>query len=550
LTRQEIREGAVDVAWFHHVVAGLGKKRLLALWEPSKFGGSGNGYKKAQNLAGVLLGRVKRAELAAGVRRFLKESVRLLGLLPLPEGEKREAELLARCREIQGYRRYARQLGPMSKEGALRAAAVGLENLARTAGYPDPIRLEWAMEAREIADLAQGPVSVTHEGVTVTLALDEQAQPELAVRRGEKPLKAVPPAVRKQPKVALLGERKADLKRSASRIRDSLEAAMIRGDAFTGAELKQLCLHPILNRQLERLVLLGEGIAGYAVHGGLALSDCADKVEPVKPDERLRLAHPHDLLSGGAWNRWQAHLFRTERVQPFKQVFRELYVVTEQEKAEGAVSLRYAGQQVQPSQAMALFGARGWGSADGVSKTFYEAGLTASVSFRHHGWTPAQVEGLTLHGVQFARRGEWKPMPLEEVPPRLFSEVMRDVDLVVSVAHVGGVDPEASASTVEMRASLLRETCSLLHIDNYRRQGNHVLIDGKLGKYSVHLGSAQVHRQPGGAVCIVPVHAQHRGRLFLPFADSDPRTAEVLSKVILLARDDQIQDPSILEQLQ
>ena len=51
------------------------------------------------------------------------------------------------------------------------------------------------------------------------------------------------------------------------------------------------------------------------------------------------------------------------------------------------------------------------------------------------------------------------------------------------------------------------------------------------------------------SVCIVPVHAQHRGRLFLPFADDDPRTAEVLSKVILLARDDEIQDPSILEQL-
>ena len=35
-----------------------------------------------------------------------------------------------------------------------------MENLARTAGYPDPIRLQWAMEAQEIADLAKGPVVV------------------------------------------------------------------------------------------------------------------------------------------------------------------------------------------------------------------------------------------------------------------------------------------------------------------------------------------------------------------------------------------------------
>jgi hypothetical protein len=126
---------------------------------------------------------------------------------------------------------------------------------------------------------------------------------------------------------------------------------------------------------------------------------------------------------------------------------------------------------------------------------------------------------------------------------------MRDGDLVVSVAHVGGVDPEASASTVQMREALIRETCALLKLDNCKTAKSHVLIDGKLGKYSVHLGSGVVHRQPGGHVCIVPVHAQHRGRLFLPFADDDPRTAEVVSKVLLLARDHEILDPSILEQL-
>jgi hypothetical protein len=43
------------------------------------------------------------------------------------------------------------------------------------------------------------------------------------------------------------------------------------------------------------------------------------------------------------------------------------------------------------------------------------------------------------------------------------SEVMRDIDVVVSVAHVGGVDPEASHSSIEMR-SVLQNT-SLLIID-------------------------------------------------------------------------------------
>lgn len=84
----------------------------------------------------------------------------------------------------------------------------------------------------------------------------------------------------------------------------------------------------------------------------------------------------------------------------------------------------------------------------------------------------------------------------------VLSEAMRDVDMVVSVAHRGGVDPEASASTVEMRSTLVRETCRLLKLDNVRLQNAHALVDGELGHYSVHLGSAGVHRLPGGALCI------------------------------------------------
>src|SRR5262249_40933849 len=163
-----------------------------------------------------------RTRLVADIRdRKLKESVRLLGLLPLPEGERCDAELLARYRVLHEYRRYARGLGPMSREVSVRTAEVGLQNLARTAGYADPIRLQWAMEAREVADLAQGPQSHTHDGVTVTLAI-EQAQPVLTVQRGDKVLKAIPSNVRKNPKIAAIAERRTELKRQASRVKQSL----------------------------------------------------------------------------------------------------------------------------------------------------------------------------------------------------------------------------------------------------------------------------------------------------------------------------------------
>jgi hypothetical protein len=238
-------------------------------------------------------------------------------------------------------------------------------------------------------------------------------------------------------------------------------------------------------------------------------------------------------------------------VQPFKQVFRELYVLSAAETAEGDASRRYEGQQLNGKQALAIGGQRGWVMPQGAGwrKTYHAENVSAWVDFLEGWFTPVEVDGLTLERVWFTRRNDGKPLPLAEVPPRVFSETMRDLDLVVSVAHRGGIDPEASASTVEMRAALLRETARLLKLGNVRVEGNHAFIDGKLGRYNLHLGSATVQKQPGGSICILPVHSQHRGRVFLPFADPDPKTAEVISKAVLLAEDSKIKDPAILEQL-
>ncbi|MEI2722793.1 MAG: hypothetical protein V9H26_04400 [Verrucomicrobiota bacterium] len=95
----------------------------------------------------------------------------------------------------------------------------------------------------------------------------------------------------------------------------------------------------------------------------------------------------------------------------------------------------------------------------------------------------------------------------------------------------------------------MRETAAVLKLTNLRVEERVAVIKGKFGHYSVHLGSAVTHKLPGGMVFIVPVHSQHRGRLFLPFADDDPKSAEILSKVLLLARDEEIKDPAILAQI-
>jgi hypothetical protein len=404
------------------------------------------------------------------------------------------------------------------------------------------------MEQRAVADLAHGPVVLTRSDVTLALSVDGDGVPALAVTKNGKGLKALPAALRKDGEVEELRTRFQELKRQRSRVRDALEEAMCRGDAFGPAELGTLLEHPILAPALSRLVFVGDGTAGYLADGARVLRDHAGTQHPLGQREEVRIAHPHHLLARGDWSSWQRECYRAERVQPFKQVFRELYPITATERGTRR-SLRYAGHQVNPRQALALLGGRGWVARpeEGVSRTFHDEGLTARLGFQEAFFTPADIEGLTLEEVVFTRKGEWNELALDEIPARLFSETMRDLDLVVSVAHRGGVDPEATASTVEMRAALVQETCELLGLHNVELQPHHAVIRGELGRYSVHLGSAGVMLLPGTALPIVAVHSQYRGRLFLPFADDDPRSAEVLSKVLLLARDREIRDPSILE---
>ncbi len=552
LAAQSLVDGAVDVTWFRRVYEELGEARWDEVYRAAQYTAGGNGHARARLFADAMLGRCDQAALVKriGDKRH-QDSVRALGLLPLADGEDQARDLLERYHVVQEFLRTSRQFGAQRQANEKLAASIALENLARRAGYPDPQRLTWAMEREAVADLVTGPVVARVAPVTVALRITQWGEPEVTVDKAGKALKNIPPAAKKDAAVRALLERQRDLKRQASRMRQSLEAAMVRGDEFTGAELRELMTHPVLAPMLRGLVLVGESLMGYPVQGGVALEGYTRAAAPVGNAERVRIAHPVDLLADGHWHRWQHECFVRERIQPFKQVFRELYVLTSAERTDATASYRYEGQQVQPQQALALLGQRGWVNSpdEGVRRTFHDCGLSAWLGFQYAPFTPAEVSGLTVESVWFSRRGEWTPIPLTETPPRLFSEVMRDVDLVVSVAHLGGVDPEATASTVEMRAGLVRETCAMLGLGNVRVERAHALIGGALGEYSIHLGSGVVHRQPGGAVCIVPVHSQHRGRLFLPFADDDPKTAEVVSKVLLLARDGDIKDPTILEQL-
>ena len=160
---------------------------------------------------------------------------------------------------------------------------------------------------------------------------------------------------------------------------------------------------------------------------------------------------------------------------------------------------------------------------------------------------------------------------LETLPPRVFSETMRDVDLFVGVTSIGN-DPnwidganrdrrfrdywtDYAFGDLNEQASVRRDLLGrllpkLTLADVARLDGRFLRVEGKLRTYKIHLGSGNILMEPNDQyLCIVPGRDRSApDRVFLPF-EGDQGLAIILSKAFLLARDDQIDDETILSQI-
>jgi hypothetical protein len=372
----------------------------------------------------------------------------------------------------------------------------------------------------------------------------------MLLSRNGKSIKSLPDKYKKNKEIEALKQGKSYLTKQFSRTKLALENSMLRRDEYALKELEQIMEHPIVNAMLSKLVLYVPSTqeSGFWNDGRLINAD--GKIVTLKEDAKLVIAHPYDLFEAVQWDLYQRHLFSTAIQQPFKQVFRELYIPTSDEIEQLTRSSRYQGHQIQPQKTIALLRGRGWTVSyeEGLQKVFHKEGYLVTMYAMADWYTPSDVEAPTLELVCFHAIKNNELVPIPAIDPVIFSEVMRDIDLIVSVAHVGEVDPEASHSSLQMRGVLARESALLFGLKNVEVKERHILIKGELGDYSIHLGSGMVSKN-GRQLAIIPVHSQHRGRVFLPFVDDDPKSAEIISKMRYLAQDNQIKDPTILAQI-
>ncbi|MFF4881125.1 DUF4132 domain-containing protein [Micromonospora sp. NPDC000668] len=394
-----------------------------------------------------------------------------------------------------------------------------------------------------------------------------------------KVVKAPPPQVRKDH-----GEELKELKATVTDIgatligtRDRLEGLLRRDRTWTAEQWRERFLdHPLAGTLARRLIWTVDGVA--CCWGGDALRTVEDAVLEPADGATVRLWHPVD--DSAAVGSWRDFLARHSIIQPFKQAHREQYLLTDAERATGTYSNRFAAHIVRQHRLNALLSRRGWSHVrhrnDGASYDMPWLALPDWELRAELGIAGMEDRGDDLMFDTMSTdqlRITWEdrtPVPLEQVPAVVLSEVMRDVDLFVAAAGVGS-DPNwydggpqgryrdywARNSFGDLtppgrtRREVLAELIPRLAIaDRCTLTDKFLEIRGDLHTYRIHCGSGNILIAPDDRyLCIIPDSAKAKEpEMFLPF-EGDSRLAEIISKALLLAADKKIKDPVILHQL-
>jgi hypothetical protein len=341
--------------------------------------------------------------------------------------------------------------------------------------------------------------------------------------------------------------------------------------------------HPLLQDLTRRLVwrFRWEGREHSAIAREGALTEWNGR--PVEPPAgaQVQLWHPIDSDVQTTLS-WRCRLEDDQIQQPFKQAHREVYLLTAAERETRLYSNRFAAHILRQHQFKALAESRGWrfslmGMWDSHNVPYLELpqhGVQVEFHLEEGGMEDHSAHGIYLYlvsdQVRFVDSQSHQPRPLDEIPPRLFSEVMRDVDLFVSVASVGSdaswspgrferLDQywesfsfgELSVSAQSRRDTIERLLPKLPIRDRCRLEDRFLVVTGTRATYKIHLGSGNILMEPGSRyLCIVrgPSTNKTPSRVFLPF-EGDNTLSLILSKAFLLADDAKIKDPTILQQL-
>ncbi|MDE6607100.1 MAG: DUF4132 domain-containing protein, partial [Lachnospiraceae bacterium] len=415
LSAEELQDGAFDIDWFKEAYEMLGEKNFNLLYKAAKYISDGQKHSRARKYADAAAGKVTLEALREQIEaKRNKDLLMSYGLVPFEKN--REKDMLGRYQFIQNFAKEAKQFGAQRRASESKAAQTALVNLSVHGGFADVTRLTLNMEGRLAEEFASYMEWTAVEDVELCLHIDESGKSELLCRKGEKLLKSVPSRLGKNAYIMEVKDAHKKLKEQYVRAKKLMEESMESGTEFSAAEAAGLLANPVVKAILTSLVFvcgeemgflvrtgedeaitsgmdMSDGNKKQSVCEGVSLKSCDGKIYSLRADGKVRIAHPLDLYRAGIWHSYQKYLFDNQICQPFKQVFRELYVKLPEEL--GLKSSRmFAGNQIQPQKTAGCLKARRWVAdyEEGLQKIYYKENIIARIYALADWFSPSDVE--------------------------------------------------------------------------------------------------------------------------------------------------------------
>ncbi|GIE82828.1 hypothetical protein Aph02nite_87780 [Actinoplanes philippinensis] len=349
---------------------------------------------------------------------------------------------------------------------AQRSRFTGLKNAA--VRKMDEVGAVLGLTAEQLADRlvpdfgldAGGGMRLDYGSRQFVVGFDEQLQPVVA-EPGGKRLKALPkPGVRDDATLAPAAYQqfsalKKDVRAVAADQVRRLERAMITNRRWSGAEFRRLFVeHPLLWHLVRRLVWArfdpAPGVDGtpggvvavssFRVAEDRTFSTVDDEATTVPDDAVIGVAHPLHL--GDDLAVWAAVFADYEILQPFAQLGRPVFALTEEEATTSRL-VRFQGVKVQTGRLLGLE-RRGWrretpqdAGHQGSIECVIEPGREVAVEFEPGfsiGYVDMAAEqeltDVYLHdgsGERWWRRDDRGHITLDNLDPVAVSELLREL---------------------------------------------------------------------------------------------------------------------------
>ena len=275
----------------------------------------------------------------------------------------------------------------------------------------------------------------------------------------------------------------------------------------------------------------GTAVLPIAERGGAPLRDVNGAAIMPHTDGTMVLWHPSDT-SADERNAWRERIVALRIKQPFKQAFREHYVVPDEERTATETAM-FAGHTVAIRPFLGLACREGWVLDDDVlTRAFgpWKAALVVA-----HELIPGATGATTTRNLELRALQEGKPVPvrLGDLPPAALSEVLRAVDLLVSTSGIAmtGGDPWDDERGRQRHLQDLGQK-PLGAVTAMRKLALERLLQGRedmadlsfgarhlrLGPYAIHLATARVTRD-GEPVTIDPPNTAAVAMPWLPYEE-------------------------------